>query len=211
MNTNRILLYIVISLAFFSCSSINKDDLLAEFNNYQNTIVNGEYRTTVNHVVPNVFQYISEDDYVFKMVRKLEETKDYKLSLGSYSNISVSDIEEIDGVQYAIIRFNQKRIRDYKENDELDEDRLNSRRQVDKKMFGIAFGQDNIEYDSVEDRFIFKIENVVIAQLEADSKKWKFINVTDAGMNVINNIFPEELLTKIPENTTYKIIKEYHR
>ncbi len=134
MNRIKIILtYILFSFALISCSLLDTKDLITEFNSYQNSIVSGEYRTTVKYVIPEVFEYMSEDDYVFKMIRKLEETKNYKLSLGSYSNLSISDIEEIDGVQYAIIQFMQERIQDNKKNDELDEDRLNSRREVEKE------------------------------------------------------------------------------
>ena len=161
MKTYRILAYILFSFALLSCSSLDTKDLITEFKSYQNTIISGEYRTTVNYVIPEVFEYMSEDDYVFKMIRKLEETKDYKLSLGSYSNISVSDIEEIEGVQYAIIKFMQERIQDNKKNDELDENMLNSRREVEKEAYGMALGKDNVEYDSANDRLIFKIETII--------------------------------------------------
>lgn len=204
MNTIRILLYIVISLAFFSCSSINKDDLLAEFNNYQNTIVNGEYRTTVNHVMPKVFQYISEDDYVFNKIRKLEETKDYTLSLGSFSNVNIIEMMEIEGTQYAIIQFYQERIQDYKVNDEIDSENRQYQRKSEKEIFGIAFGEDNVEYDSANDRFIFNIVNNVLAKFDKTSQSWKFVNVADASMLNLNSIFPEKILNKIPVDDTYK-------
>ena len=204
MNTIRILLYIVISLAFFSCSSINKDDLLAEFNNYQNTIVNGEYRTTVNHVVPKVFQYISEDDYVFNKIRKLEETKDYTLSLGSFSNVNIIEMMEIEGTQFAIIQFYQERIQDYKDNDEIDSENRQYQRKSEKEIFGIAFGEDNVEYDSANDRFIFNIVNNVLAKFDKTSQSWKFVNVADASMLNLNSIFPEKILNKIPVDDTYK-------
>lgn len=208
MNTIRILLYIIISLALFSCSSINKDDLLAEFNNYQNTIVTGEYRTTINYVVPEVFQYISEDEFVFNMIRKLEETKDYTLSLGSFSNVNIVEIEEIEGIQYAIIQFSQERIQDYKDNDEIDSENRQYRRKSEKEIFGIALGEDNVEYDSANDRFIFNIANNVLAQFDKTSLSWKFVNVADASMINLNNIFPEELLEKVPEDENYKRLKE---
>jgi hypothetical protein len=204
MNTIRILLYIVISLAFFSCSSINNDDLLAEFNNYQNTIVNGEYRTTVNHVMPKVFQYISEDDYVFNKIRKLEETKDYTLSLGSFSNVNIIEMMEIEGTQYAIIQFYQERIQDYKDNDEIDSENRQYQRKSEKEIFGIAFGEDNVEYDSANDRFIFNIVNNVLAKFDKTSQSWKFVNVADASMLNLNSIFPEKILNKIPVDDTYK-------
>lgn len=204
MNTIRILLYMVISLALFSCSSINKDDLLAEFNNYQNTIVNGEYRTTINYVVPEEFQYISEDDYVFNKIRKLEETKDYTLSLGSFSNVNIVEMEEVEGIQYAIIQFSQERIQDYKDNDEIDSENRQYRRKSEKEIFGIAFGEDNVEYDSANDRFIFNIVNTVLAKYDKTSQSWKFVNVADTDMNVMNELFPEEVLNKIQVNDNYK-------
>lgn len=208
MKTYRILAYILFSFALLSCSSLDTKDLITEFKSYQNTIISRVYRTTVNYVIPEVFEYMSEDDYVFKMIRKLEETKDYKLSLGSYSSISVSDIEEIEGVQYAIIKFMQERIQDNKKNDELDENMLNSRREVEKEAYGMALGKDNVEYDSANDRLIFKIENRVIAKYDDNSKNWKFINLADAGMYVMNELFPEELLEKVPEDANYKRLKE---
>ncbi|MFN3195151.1 MAG: hypothetical protein ACE364_04285 [Chlorobiota bacterium] len=204
---NILTLFIAV-LLLFSCSSINKDDLLAEFNNYQYTIVNGEYRTTVNHVVPEVFQYISEDDYVFNKIRKLEETKDYTLRLGSFSNVNIIEMEKIEGIQYAIIQFSQERIRDYKDNDEIDSENQQYRRNSEKEIFGIAFGVDNVEYDSENDRFIFNIVNNVLAKFVKTSQNWKFVNVADAGMINLNNIFPEELLEKVPEDENYKRLKE---
>ncbi len=72
----------------------------------------------------------------------------------------------------------------------------------------MALGNDNVEYDSANDRLIFKVENRVIAKYDDNSKNWKFVNFANAGMNVMNELFPEELLEKVSVDATYKRLKE---
>lgn len=195
MRKTFILLSILL-IAFSSFKKMNPSSVLRnDFDQYIHLIMNKNFKECTHYMPEKIFDLIPQDKLVDMMNQTMNDPSiTYEMFEPKVTNLS--NIEEIEGAYYAIlkytmkmnIKYNWEKMPDYDEGDE----------EPDNETILIAlkaqFGKDNVSYNE-ETRFFKVMSYKKVAAISANGNTdWKFAVLDPQQIALAKMILPSKII-----------------
>ena len=196
-----LLILLCLPLFFISCKEsykrrINKfkqtkkDDITEQFKSDLKKIFKAknkkDWNTVLDMTYPKLFDYVTKEELIKDYKSRSRFKKDVQSKL--IGDIVISPIINFEGFKFNRIFYNEETLISFYNNDDLEyfiED------------FEFAFGKNNIKVFSENNSFSVNIESSIVAILEGNSSKWKYIGWGESLFNdtdIIPAIVYEKLI-----------------
>lgn len=188
-----IIVFILLNFTIHCFSQDYKKDIEKQFLNYCNLIIKKDFKEAVNYMNSAMFETVSKEELVRSM-EQIFNSEDFIIDMVSVDSIQVGNMQKIDMMNYALLRYRSELRMKF-----LNLDNEAEKSTTDREMILLAlqaqFGKDNITYDKKTDFYTMGLTKSAIAN-SSDLKKWQFVVVEQKQLLILSKFIPKKILEK---------------
>jgi len=189
----RAIITLLICLSCFRAySQDEKTEITADVSSYMSLFEKGEYEKTVSFVYPKLLTFVSADQLAAGF-KNIFDNPDFKFQFSNTKIGNISDIRTIKGEKFALVEYSYTMTMFIKDNDATQLKDRSAMLANYRKMYG----EENVKYDAVADKYEMAIIKKMYAINSPPSKEWKFVDAEKSKKSFLSKILPAELLTDL--------------
>jgi hypothetical protein len=189
----RVIIALLICLSCFrGYSQDEKAQITADISSYMNLFEKGEYEKTVNFIYPKLLTFVSADQLAAGF-KNIFNNPDFTFKFSNSKIGNIGDIRIIKDEKFALVEYSYTMTMFIKDNDATKlKDRFSMLATYQK-----TYGEENVKYDTVADKYEIAIIKKMYAINSPPSKEWKFVDAEKSKKPFLSKILPAELLTDL--------------
>jgi hypothetical protein len=190
------LLTSILSLTIFG----QTDNAVIEktFKEYFHTIEQKDNEKTLDYIYPKLFDHFPKDRMLQEM-NKMKADTSTNITLANSSVTSISETLDLDGIQYALIKYSFNLTMTLKTSldkpDSEEESDFNSG-EFTYEMLKEEYGDKNVNYDRENNRLDIIVTNEMYAIKDPAYIDWKFLEKKDNMKPILEKLLPKKVLKK---------------
>lgn len=188
-----IIVFILLNFTIHCIAQDYKKDIEKQFLDYCNLIIKKDFKEAVNYMNSAMFETVSKEELVRSM-EQIFNSEDFIIDMVSVDSIQVGNMQKIDMMNYALLRYRSELRMKF-----LNLDNEAEKSTTDREMILLAlqaqFGKDNITYDKKTDFYTMGLTKSAIAN-SSDLKKWQFVVVEQKQLLILSKFIPKKILEK---------------
>lgn len=195
----KLILYIftlIISQSIYC--QVDKEEVKKIFEEYFTTVIQKDNEKTLEYIYPKLFDNFPKD----KMLESLNKLKADTLSVTTLENgivENISEILEIEGIKYALVKYSFKMTLKYLKNNgnkKLMEGEKYTIADFTHTMLKEKYGEKNVKYTKKTSTFEVNVSNEMYAVKDPVYKDWKFLEKKGSMKPILNKLLPKEVIDK---------------
>lgn len=147
------------------------------------------FEELMEYIHPGLFK-LAPKEQLIDVFKKVYDNDEVKISIDNLENRSISDLYALNGVQYRKVDYYMVMLMKFKEEGKTLDSSFVNRMTTSLQT---ALPQKKINFDALNNQFIIKGTDVLIAIKDNPKSNWFFLGY-DAGNEMIKQLLPRELI-----------------
>ncbi|WP_203257434.1 hypothetical protein [Hyunsoonleella ulvae] len=196
----RFLTIVVLAFLFTvsSFSQSHSEDIKKEAQIYYDYMTEMDLDGILDYMYPKVFDMASKEQMKTGMLQMFDSPQ-LKVEFLSNEVTSVSQVEEVEGVNYALVYYkSEMRMTFLTEKDKSEEERK-SHLDLMKSTLATQFGAENITIDTATTSLVISHDASMFAIKDPQYDGWKFLANEKNMEALVNTMIPEAVRSRLSE------------
>ncbi|WP_210462945.1 hypothetical protein [Rufibacter roseolus] len=189
---------ILLTISTLAFSQNYKKDIESKFLEYNNYIVNQEFKKSTDFVPQEFYEIVPKEQMVLLLERTFNNPE-IEFKLKGPQIIDISEKEQVEGKYYSLIKYSSPINMKFKGKDQKEETETERKLRMNliKLSFEKTFGSDNVKYNEETGFFEINAQKQAYAISKEGETDWKFLVIESKQKFILEKLLPKQLVEKI--------------